>query len=379
MPAEQNTTTRDQQPGNGLEVDETRLKPKGLVDRLIPRSETSTPYSVRTAAEVADSAAIVDQEESEPYMSDEMAGRTGARRLSSTPIAEVARTASDVADTAKLLDKDSAAQGDPAEVPPDKLPGKLGVRQLSSTPIIEDAKTASEVAGTAKSLKKAPEKPNIHLAVSAPAFEDSETFIEDAAESSAGRAPLFAHECAGIYEDDVHDPDHPVDERTHHHPAGGRDYDPDLYDLNDPTLERFPSNRDEIMDTVRKMESGLGADQTSVEGVPPSPIVGSIPKNENFPEDSSTSPPSSPIAPRSNKRLRVQRLSQGSTSDKSSIVSLTSIAEGEEHREIHGKERPAVVMRKYPSDNLKSANLKDLDSEEDEAVVMKEAKQKAAP
>jgi hypothetical protein len=57
-----------------------------------------------TAAEVADSAAIIDEEPATPPASDD--GRTGQRRMSMTPIPEVAATASEVADVAALLDQE---------------------------------------------------------------------------------------------------------------------------------------------------------------------------------------------------------------------------------------------------------------------------------
>lgn len=75
-----------------------------ILNQSAPHSGTSTPGFVRTAAEVADSAAILDKEESEPEIPDEEAGRKGVRRMSSTPIAEVAGTAAEVANTAEALD-----------------------------------------------------------------------------------------------------------------------------------------------------------------------------------------------------------------------------------------------------------------------------------
>ena len=42
--------------------------------------------------------------------SDEEAGRTGERRMSSTPINEVADTAAEVADSAATIDKDHVRQ-----------------------------------------------------------------------------------------------------------------------------------------------------------------------------------------------------------------------------------------------------------------------------
>jgi hypothetical protein len=94
--------------------DTTSAKPASLStilrSKLEPdsnRSGASTPSFARTAAEVADSAALVDQEPDEPAVSAEEAGQTGFRRMTATPINEVAGTAAEVADTAEALDKDT--------------------------------------------------------------------------------------------------------------------------------------------------------------------------------------------------------------------------------------------------------------------------------
>jgi hypothetical protein len=74
-------------------------------DHVVVRSQTTTPVYANTAAEVADSAAILDREPSPVPVSDEEAGRTGERRMSTTPIPQVALTAAEVADTAAILDQ----------------------------------------------------------------------------------------------------------------------------------------------------------------------------------------------------------------------------------------------------------------------------------
>jgi len=58
------------------------------------------------AAEVADSAALLDKEASTPTVPDDEAGRIGLRRLSTTPIRDVARVAAEVAQSAASLDLD---------------------------------------------------------------------------------------------------------------------------------------------------------------------------------------------------------------------------------------------------------------------------------
>ena len=83
--------------------------PVSMLQDSISRSGASTPGFVRTAAEVADSAALLDQEDPEPEITDEEAGRLGVRRLSLTPIPQVAMTAAEVADTARTLDRDEVS------------------------------------------------------------------------------------------------------------------------------------------------------------------------------------------------------------------------------------------------------------------------------
>lgn len=60
--------------------------------------------SADTAAEVADAAANIDRESTPALVSDEEAGRIGYRRLSNTPIPQVALTAAEVADSAAIID-----------------------------------------------------------------------------------------------------------------------------------------------------------------------------------------------------------------------------------------------------------------------------------
>lgn len=71
------------------------------------RADSRTPDIAGSAAEVADSAMLLDRDIPTPPMSDEEAGRTGYRRMSHTPIPEVAKTAAEVADSAAILDKNT--------------------------------------------------------------------------------------------------------------------------------------------------------------------------------------------------------------------------------------------------------------------------------
>jgi hypothetical protein len=81
-------------------------------DFVVVKSEdASSPSTV--AAEVADSAAILDKPASPAPIDDEEAGRIGERRLSMTPIPQVADTAAEVADSAALLDGDRDGEHGP--------------------------------------------------------------------------------------------------------------------------------------------------------------------------------------------------------------------------------------------------------------------------
>ena len=153
-----------------------------------------------------------------------------------------------------------------------------------------------------------------------------------------------------------------------------RDYDPDDLDLNDPTLERFPSNREEIFDTVRRIETGLNEDRASFEGLPPSPIFGTGRRSSDGSGDRvSLSPSASPTVPRAGGRLDIPRGSQGyETPERSaSMVSLQSIVE-ETAVDDEEDEHPLVLR---PSPLAKSKpTLEPPASDDDEGVEFGETK-----
>ncbi|RAL63658.1 hypothetical protein DID88_003701 [Monilinia fructigena] len=71
----------------------------------ITTQKAATPELVNVAAEVADSAELLDEAPPTPPMSDKEAGEFGYRRLSHTPIPEVAEAAAEVADVAAQIDE----------------------------------------------------------------------------------------------------------------------------------------------------------------------------------------------------------------------------------------------------------------------------------
>jgi hypothetical protein len=179
-------------------------------------------------------------------------------------------------------------------------------------------------------------------------------------------APLFSYECMGE--------DHEEGEQVEHHPTekhhtGGNAYDVEGYDLNDPTLEKFPLTREEIFDTVRKIESGLDEDRPSFEAAPSSPIIspGRRQSNEFDSQILSTSPSASPVVPRAVKRLILPGVPQGSETPERSAsqISLQSILEEDG---TDGDSEDAQLPR---SRQRNSSLRKSFASDEDDGVEMR--------
>lgn len=177
----------------------------------------------------------------------------------------------------------------------------------SSTPARIVAETAAEVADTAEQLDK-----------------DSEQTTSDYTwvKEEPLRMPLFAHESFGPYEflaDDALDHDQVDDAPSPLRPRKeSKDYSLDEVDVNDPTIESFPSDRSSVMDTLRKIQSSVDSQPISIETS--SPIA--IEHGDDFAISGSLSPKS----PLSSDR-REGRLSHSSYGNKRSTASLTSIAE----------------------------------------------------
>lgn len=173
-------------------------------------SGTQTPNFLETADEVADSARIVDPETPEPEIADDEAGKIGLRRMSFTPINEVAETSMEVATVAAALDKDEG-------------------------------------------------------------YSDDDNDDDDVIDEENGACPVFAYETTGpppheedterlqsTTSPDIADPVSTIEES----------------DFDDPQLESFPSdNRDSILSAMRRISTSIDADRTVIEGFPPSPVV----------------------------------------------------------------------------------------------------------
>jgi hypothetical protein len=188
---------------------------------------------------------------------------------------------------------------------------------------------------------------------------DQEGYIAD-------KSPLFAHEAVGLYESDEEadredsESDNAVDA------APVEDIDPDNIDLNDPTLERFPSTREDIMDTVRKLETGLQADQPAFDGNPRSPVINMSRRGtEDITGDFLLTAPqtASPTTHRPSKKSP-----RGSVSSVPASASLHSISEAEEAEE-EDNFRPVVFSNPL---KRKPKHLKLPTSDEDEGVALRD-------
>ncbi|KAI1502766.1 hypothetical protein F5X99DRAFT_378410 [Biscogniauxia marginata] len=138
--------------------------PPAEVDRVDALKESASPSGVRTpdvaaaatAAEVAESAELLDPVTPEPNLSDEEAGRAGVRRLSSTPILEVARTAAEVAEDAAKLDGDDSEAG----VQDDGSDCPMFSHECLGAPGIKVHTPGTEEPGHHLPLEDTPDKPN---------------------------------------------------------------------------------------------------------------------------------------------------------------------------------------------------------------------------
>lgn len=226
--------------------DATLLKPEDL--EPVIRGETHTPDFARVAAEVGDSAATLDRRSPTPPITDEEAGQTGFRRMSQTPIPEVAKTAAEVADSAAIVDKEEHT-----------------VRRLHAH--------QEQVAGLIT---------NVQLKIDIPVpiidIEDPDSPGSGTVTPWEERAPRFAHECPRPPSGQLRPASH-----EHYEGKGPRDpFENSAIDLDDPSIEEFPSEREAIYEQVRSCQRRLSEDQTSVEALSPSPVVVANNHHERF-------------------------------------------------------------------------------------------------
>ncbi|RSL44545.1 hypothetical protein CEP51_016207 [Fusarium floridanum] len=194
-------------------------------------------------------------------------------------------------------------------------------------------------------------------------------------ESDDIKMPLFAHECLGAYDFGEGDSDHeavPSASDSPEQPSKHKLKKDDMadIDINDPTLEKFPSDRGSILDALRTIQTHLGEDHTHLDDIPSSPrVVSSRRTSLDSADELSLSP--APLSPTTTRR-RESRLSHSSFGRTRSAVSLGSIAE--EPKPPGGRKPqspPVVSLPGLKNPKGADAGFKSPPSEEDEAVVLK--------
>ncbi|KAG8351864.1 hypothetical protein FVEN_g10108 [Fusarium venenatum] len=206
----------------------------------------------------------------------------------------------------------------------------------------------------------------------APLFAHESLVDDSKDESEEMKMPLFAHECLGAYDfgDDA-EHDNTLNANSSPRQASKvktmRDKTSEL-DVNDPTLESFPSDRGSILGTIRSIQTHLGEDQTHLDDIPSSPrVISSRRTSLDSNDDLCLSPASfSPTVTR--KRDSRPSHSFGRTR---SAVSLGSIEEEPKPSPNRQSKGPPIVSLPNPNSKDKVFGQKSPPSEEDEAVVMK--------
>lgn len=184
------------------------------------------------------------------------------------------------------------------------------------------------------------------------------------------RTPLFAHESFGGYEfvDDGFDHTE-LDETTaslQQSRSVSRDSALEDVDINDPTIEKFPSERGSVMDVLRKIQSSSSRDNIKVDSSPLSPSISSRKSSidSTAEESTETLSPTSPTT----SRKRENRLSHSSFQKTKSAVSLGSIPEEPKVREAESGDS------KIPRGPIFNAPVTPPSEEDDDGVVMRDEK-----
>ncbi|KAG6284051.1 hypothetical protein E4U48_000030 [Claviceps purpurea] len=190
----------------------------------------------------------------------------------------------------------------------------------SGTPIKQVAAVAAEVADTAAKLDGPSLKPSSLMALRNDVHTDPA--IEEQIDT-----PLFAHESFGNYEFIEHEIDHNDDmgtgQRSSSLPSIGGGSVGDIVDdvdIDDPTLEKFPSDKESVLDTLRKIQSSTEERIVSQDEGQHSALAVSMRTSIDSSEEYDFSPsPSS--------RQREGRISRSSFGRPRSAASLGCIAE----------------------------------------------------
>ncbi|KAG5940996.1 hypothetical protein E4U53_007504 [Claviceps sorghi] len=222
----------------------------------------------------------------------------------------------------------AAADESPAAVasesmlrPPTKFrDGLTEAEDRSATPIKQVAAVAAEVADTAAKL----DSPSLGLKPSPLVLLPRDDTSGDVTVEEQIDTPLFAHESFGNYEFaqdelDRNDAMKTMKPSTSLPSDGGGSAGDDV-DIDDPTLEKFPSDKESVLDTLRRIQSSTEEGQAIPDDGQYSAAVTSGRSSMDSPEeyDFSVSP---------SLRKMENRTSRSSFGRPRSAVSLSCIAE----------------------------------------------------
>ena len=180
------------------------------------------------------------------------------------------------------------------------------------------------------------------------------------------KTPLFAHESFGAYEVVDDGFDHETHEKAAKSPDSRlsmSDYGAEDIDMDDPTLERFPSDRLSVIGTLRKIQAGHDENR-----VHPEDLQSSRRTSVDTSDGSMGS-----LSPTSTRK-REHRLSQSSVGHTKSAVSLGAIAE---EPKTPGAGGDAVQSVHYAVKQSSRAKHEDRSppTDEDEALMMRRRKE----
>ncbi|KAG6004247.1 hypothetical protein E4U21_001306 [Claviceps maximensis] len=192
----------------------------------------------------------------------------------------------------------------------------------SVTLIKQEAAVAAEVADTAATLDSPSLKPSPLVLLPRDDVPTNGTLQEQI------NTPLFAHESFGNYEfvnNEVDRMDAVKTVKTSISPPsdGGGSAGDDV-DIDDPTLEQFPSDKDSVLDTLRKIQSRTEEGQASLAGLDDGQYSAAVTSGRTSMESSSED---SDFSPSSSSRKRENRTSRSSFGRPRSAASLSCIAE----------------------------------------------------
>ncbi|QPH01890.1 hypothetical protein C2857_006093 [Epichloe festucae Fl1] len=212
-----------------------------------------------------------------------------------------------------------AASG-PKSLPPNVFRDKtIDAEQRSGTPVKQVAAVAAEVADTAAKLDS-------HILKPSPLVLPRDDASTDETTEQQIDTPLFAHESFGAYEFVGAGFDHNNVVKTSGSPtslpsdSGGSVVCDDV-DIADPTVEKFPSDRESVLDTLRKIQSSAEEGRASLDDGQHSAVTTSGGASVDSSEENDFSLGPSP------SRRRDTRTSRGSFGRPISAVSLSCIAE----------------------------------------------------